>query len=234
MPAPYLLDNDCIAPFPDADKALTEPDGLLAMGGDLSPQRLITAYTNGIFPWYSEGQPILWWSPDPRAVLFPDKLKISRSLDKVIRNTSYEIKFDTAFRQVITACAAPRKNGDGTWITPDMINAYCQLHESGIAHSIETWQDGQLTGGLYGLAIGKVFFGESMFSIERDASKLAFVYLARRLAHNAYELIDCQLHSTHLATLGAEDISRNNFIKLLSQYCIPPYTFSKWQSGSDS
>ncbi len=228
MSAPYLLDNNCSAPFPDVDKALIEPDGLLAVGGDLSQQRLITAYTNGIFPWYSEGQPVLWWSPNPRAVLFPDKLKISRSLDKTLRNKSHEIKFDTVFEQVISACAAPRQNTDGTWITADMINAYCHLFESGIAHSVETWRDGQLVGGLYGLAIGKVFFGESMFSTEKDASKIAFVHLVRRLMHNGFNLIDCQLHSTHLASLGAEDISRREFITLVSQYCIPPYTFSKW------
>ncbi|MDH5594857.1 MAG: leucyl/phenylalanyl-tRNA--protein transferase, partial [Gammaproteobacteria bacterium] len=167
--------------FPDVEQALTEPEGLLAVGGDLSPERLLEAYRRGIFPWYSEDQPVLWWSPNPRSVLFPDKLKISRSLKKTLNKNLYTVTLDTAFRDVMVACAQPRKDGNGTWITPDMIDAYCTLFEQGHAHSVETWLNDELVGGLYGIAIGKVFFGESMFSKKTDASKVAFTKLVQQL-----------------------------------------------------
>ncbi len=205
--------------FPDIYKALQEPNGLLAFGGCLSPQRLVNAYRHGIFPWYNPGEPILWWSPNPRMVLFPQKLNISRSLNKTLRKQIYEIQFDYACARVISACAAPRSADGGTWITEEMQNAYRQLHRLGICHSVETWQDGELVGGLYGLAIGQVFFGESMFHTKTDASKVAYVHLVRQLADWGYQLIDCQVSSEHLLSLGAEEISRSNFQSLLTNYC---------------
>ena len=215
--------------FPDVEQALTEPDGLLAVGGDLSPERLLEAYRRGIFPWYSEDQPVLWWSPNPRSVLFPDKLKISRSLNKVIKKQSFTVTLDTAFRDVITICAEPRKDDAGTWITPDMIEAYCTLFEQGHAHSVESWHEGELVGGLYGIAIGKVFFGESMFSKKTDASKVAFVKLVQQLNTWGFELIDCQIRSEHLDSLGAENIPRRRFIDLLNQLCISSSKDSPWK-----
>lgn len=205
--------------FPDLYKALQEPNGLLAFGGCLSPQRLVNAYRHGIFPWYNPGEPILWWSPNPRLVLFPDKINISRSLNKTLGKQLFEIHFDHACAQVISACAAPRSPDGGTWITEEMQNAYRQLHSLGICHSVEAWQDGELVGGLYGLAIGQVFFGESMFHTKTDASKVAYVHLSRQLADWGYQLIDCQVSSEHLLSLGAEEISRTNFQSLLARYC---------------
>jgi leucyl/phenylalanyl-tRNA--protein transferase len=199
--------------------ALHNPDGLLAFGGSLSVPRLLNAYRAGIFPWYSEGQPIMWWSPDPRSVLFPEDLKVSRSLRKTMKKQPYTITLDTAFAEVMDACAAPRRDDAGTWITDEMKAAYCALHLQGHAHSVEAWQDGELVGGLYGVAIDKVFFGESMFARRTDASKIAFVHLVRQLQCWGYALIDCQVHSGHLASLGAIDIPRPMFISLLDEYC---------------
>jgi leucyl/phenylalanyl-tRNA--protein transferase len=204
--------------FPDLSKALREPNGLLAFGGCLSPQRLVNAYRHGVFPWYNPGEPILWWSPNPRLVLFPDKLNISRSLNKTLRKQPFEIHFDYACAKVISACAAPRQADGGTWITEEMQNAYRQLHRLGICHSVEAWQEGELVGGLYGLAIGQVFFGESMFHTKTDASKVAYVHLVKQLADWGYQLLDCQVSSEHLLSLGAEEISRSNFQSLLARY----------------
>ena len=233
MTAPYLLDDIHKAIFPDVELALTEPDGLLAVGGDLSVERLTAAYQQGIFPWYSEGQPILWWSPDPRMVLEPKDIKISRSLSKTIRKQEFKITFDQSFREVITACSESRlekgRIQDETWILDEMIEAYVQLHEQGYAHSVECWQNGKLVGGLYGLAIGKVFFGESMFSRVSDASKIAFVSLAKQLEKWGFKLIDCQVYTSHLESLGASMISRQQFISLLKENTIHSFENKKWQ-----
>ncbi len=208
--------------FPHPSKALSDPDGLLAIGGDLSPKRIIKAYQEGIFPWYNPEQPILWWSPNPRFVLFPEKLHISKSLKKLIKQQRFTTTIDQAFDQVIQACAdTPRIDQDGTWITDDMQQAYLQLHQQGIAHSSECWLDGQLVGGLYGIALGKVFFGESMFAHQSNASKVAFVYLLDELKKSNYALIDCQVTTPHLLSLGAEEIPREHFLKLVTQYAQP-------------
>ncbi|POZ60901.1 leucyl/phenylalanyl-tRNA--protein transferase [Chromobacterium alticapitis] len=203
--------------FPPAAQALSHPNGLLAAGGDLSPRRLLCAYSQGIFPWFSEGEPILWWSPAPRMVLFPEELKVSRSLAKTLRNLDYEIRVDTAFADVMRACAEPRPGQDGTWIVPEMQAAYCRLHGLGYAHSFETWMDGELAGGLYGVSIGRMFYGESMFSHRPDASKLAFVHMVRHLAGQGVEMIDCQMHTSHLASLGARLVPRDVFLATLKQ-----------------
>ena len=233
MTAPYLLDDVHKAIFPDVELALTEPDGLLAVGGDLSVERLIAAYQQGIFPWYSEGQPILWWSPDPRMVLEPKDIKVSRSLSKTIRKQEFKITFDQNFREVITACSESRlEKGmvqDETWILDEMIEAYIKLHEQGYAHSVECWQNEKLVGGLYGIAIGKVFFGESMFSRVSDASKIAFVSLAKQLEKWDFKLIDCQVYTSHLESLGASMISRQQFISLLKENTIHSFENKKWQ-----
>ena len=201
--------------FPDIEEALRWPNGLLAAGGTLSPERLLCAYRRGIFPWFSEGQPVLWWAPDPRAVLIPEDLRISRSLRKTLRRGHFALSADTAFSEVIRQCAMPRPDSDSTWITRDMIGAYRRLHGLGHARSVETWQDGELAGGLYGVALGRVFFGESMFSRARDASKVALVGLARL----GYRLIDCQVPSPHLASLGAVEIPRRAFGAYLRRWC---------------
>lgn len=218
------------AAFPPLESALDEPNGLLAAGGDLSPERILTAYRAGIFPWFNEDDPILWWSPNPRMVLFPNELKISRSLKKTLRNKSYEIRVDNAFSQVMYACAAPRKDQLGTWIHPEMVKAYTTLHEMGFAHSIETWMDGELVGGLYGLALGKIFFGESMFSRQPNVSKIALVHLVKQLKNWDFGLIDCQINTTHLASLGARDISRKEFSQKLSTFITDtePEQGKKW------
>ena len=215
-------------PFPPVASALKEPNGLLAVGGDLSSHRLLDAYRHGIFPWYSDGDPILWWSPNPRMVLAPDELRITRSLAKTLRNRSYEVRFDTAFDDVLRGCAAPRSGQPGTWITAEMRAAYRRLHELGYAHSAETWVDGNLAGGLYGVAIGYAFFGESMFSRNRDASKIAFVHLVRRLAAEGYRLIDCQMHTAHLASLGAREIPRVEFARRLEDLVDYPQPPGRW------
>ncbi|MBZ0096643.1 MAG: leucyl/phenylalanyl-tRNA--protein transferase [Sulfuricella sp.] len=221
------LDTD--TPFPPLDSALREPNGLLAAGGDLSPQRLIEAYRRGIFPWFNPGEPVLWWSPDPRMVLFPGELKVSRSLRKALKNRDYEIRADTAFRQVMEACAAPRDGHGGTWITPAMISAYTELHRQGLAHSVETWMEGKLVGGLYGVSLGRMFYGESMFSLATDASKIAFVHLVRQLERWGFGMIDCQMKTAHLASLGAREIPRAEFSQKLSELVNFPGINAAWQ-----
>jgi len=220
-------------PFPPVNHALDEPEGLLAVGGNLSPMLLLTAYRRGIFPWYSEGQPILWWSPDPRAVLFPDRLHISRSLRKTLRRGLYQSSLDCCFDRVIVGCADSRPSQDGTWITPEMMHAYTKLAELGHAHSVEVWKDERLVGGLYGVSIGRAFFGESMFSRCADASKVALVKLVHILSSGGYRLIDCQMYSQHLETLGAELIPRVDFVAKLQQWCNePPETELRDLSGA--
>ena len=224
------IEND--APFPPVRRALREPNGLLAAGGDLSPGRLLEGYRHGIFPWFSEGDPVLWWSPDPRMVLFPSELKVSRSLAKTLRNRSYEVRFDSAFREVIESCAAPRKNASGTWIGDAMIDAYMELHNLGYAHSVETWIEGGLSGGLYGVALGGVFFGESMFSRARDASKIALAALVERLRAEGFGLIDCQMYTRHLESLGAREIPRARFSRLLEELIQSPRLPGTWSGAS--
>lgn len=204
--------------FPSLEQALREPDGLLAAGGDLSPERLISAYRHGCFPWFQEGQPILWWSPNPRMVLLPTELHVSHSLRKLMRQGRFEVSFDRDFPAVIRACAAPRSYADGTWITRAMQAAYLELHRRGIAHSVEVWQEGQLVGGLYGLALGRLFFGESMFSRTDNASKIGFVTLAEQLRECGFALIDCQMHTQHLSSFGAREIPRADFAGYLKRY----------------
>ena len=201
--------------FPEVTQALRSPNGLLAAGGDLTTSRLLEAYRHGIFPWYSEGEPILWWSPDPRMVLFPNEFKVSNSLRKTLRNGRHEVRFDSAFEQVMSACAAPREGANGTWIHEEMIAAYCELHRLGYAHSVETWMDGELVGGLYGMALGRMFYGESMFSRRSDASKIALAHLAAQLKKWNFGMIDCQMNTPHLASLGAREIPRKEFIARL-------------------
>jgi leucyl/phenylalanyl-tRNA--protein transferase len=200
------------------EHALLEPPGLLAAGGDLSPARLLAAYERGVFPWYSAQQPILWWSPDPRMVLFPQEFKCSRSLRKTLRNGPYTTRADHAFGATIRACAAPRRGGPDTWLNKDMIASYEQLHELGFSHSIETYEAGRLAGGLYGIQLGQVFFGESMFSTGRDASKVALARLMQECRARDIQLIDCQVASPHLASLGAREVSRDRFVALLQRY----------------
>jgi len=202
--------------FPPLNKALREPNGLLAAGGDLRPERLIQAYRHGCFPWFQDGQPILWWSPDPRTVMLPDQLHISRSLAKVLRQGRYRVTFDQAFASVIRACAAPRSYAAETWITSPMQDAYLELHRRGIAHSVEVWRDDELVGGLYGLAMGQLFFGESMFSRADNASKVGFVTLVEHLKDWGFVLIDCQMPTEHLLSLGAQTISRSEFAGYLN------------------
>ncbi len=210
-----LLNKD--SPFPPLSQALTYPNGLLAVGGDLTAARLLQAYRQGIFPWFSPGDPILWWSPDPRMVLFPSEFKISRSLRKKLVNLNYAVTVDTSFETVMRECAAPRAAEIGTWITDAMIGAYCKLFRLGHAHSVEVWMEDQLVGGLYGVTIGRIFFGESMFSRRTDASKIALAHLARQLERWNFGLIDCQMHTPHLATLGARPITRPEFIAHLQE-----------------
>jgi leucyl/phenylalanyl-tRNA--protein transferase len=206
---------------------LREPSGLLAAGGDLSPARLLSAYERGVFPWYSAQQPILWWAPDPRMVLFPAEFKVSRSLGKTLRNGGFDCRFDTAFGATIRACAAPRRSGADTWLNEQMIDSYEELHRRGYGHSVETWRGDELVGGLYGLQLGGVFFGESMFSGERDASKVALARLVEQCRRRGIELIDCQIASSHLASLGAREVSRNEFVQLLSR-CARRIPSGRW------
>ncbi|HUQ27709.1 MAG TPA: leucyl/phenylalanyl-tRNA--protein transferase [Usitatibacter sp.] len=213
------------APFPPVEKALQSPNGLLCAGADLSPARIVDAYSRGIFPWFSEGDPILWWSPDPRMVLFPDELKVSRSLRKTLTHGTFETRFDTAFEEVIGQCAAPRHGQAGTWIVPEMAEAYTALHKQGVAHSVESWREGELVGGLYGISLGRVFFGESMFSREADASKVALVRLVERLRAKGADLIDCQQATAHLASLGAREIRRAEFAKRVQDSIQYPSTW---------
>ncbi|MGD8909252.1 MAG: leucyl/phenylalanyl-tRNA--protein transferase [Chromatiales bacterium] len=224
----FLLDEEPNAPFPDVSLAEREPNGLLAVGGDLSPQRIINAYQQGIFPWFSEGEPILWWSPDPRTVLFPDRIKISRSLRKLLRKKPFKLSFDRDFGGVIQACAEPREHSPGTWLLPEMIEAYQHQHAMGLAHSVEVWQDKKLVGGLYGVAIGAVFFGESMFSRIPDSSKIALVHLSRTLRAWGFKMIDCQVYTQHLASLGAQEIPRQAFCRNLKNWCKLPGQPGSW------
>lgn len=226
----FLLDPDDPSRFPDPELAEQEPDGLLAMGGDLRPERLLNAYRQGIFPWYSRDEPILWWSPDPRTVLFPEKFHISRSLRKTLRKGDTTIHFDHAFPEVIEACAAPRQSQSDTWITREMRDAYMELHRLGFAHSVEVRSSNRLVGGLYGIALGKVFFGESMFSRISDGSKMAFAGLVNLLDSWDYQLIDCQVHSDHLISLGAEEISRQRFRQFLDDFCPSPEPPDHWRT----
>ena len=211
---PWLGPRD---PFPPVEFALRDPNGLLAAGADLSPMRLLEAYRQGIFPWYSGDDPVLWWSPDPRMVLFLDQLRVSRSLRRVVRSGRYSVTLDEAFRGVMLGCAAPRPGQDGTWITPEILAAYTALFDLGYAHSVEAWNGGELVGGLYGVAIGRMFFGESMFARQTDASKVAFVHLVRQLRRWGFEMIDCQMSTPHLASLGAREEPRGVFNGQLSR-----------------
>ncbi|MGR8951081.1 MAG: leucyl/phenylalanyl-tRNA--protein transferase [Gammaproteobacteria bacterium] len=217
-------------PFPPLNTALTEPNGLLAVGGCLSVTRLLNAYRHGVFPWYNANEPILWWSPDPRLVLFPERLQVSRSLKKTLRKDKFTITFDTAFDKVIAACANSRQGREGTWITKDIKRAYHELHLLGFAHSVEAWCAGELVGGLYGVAIGRVFFGESMFHTMTDASKVAFTVLVQHLKAWNFELIDCQVHTQHLASFGAELIDRAVFMRLLDRHCTESAATAAWLS----
>jgi leucyl/phenylalanyl-tRNA--protein transferase len=210
----WITEDAPVQAFPDVSFAMIQPNGLLAVGGDLSPGRLLHAYRRGIFPWFSDAQPILWWAPDPRAVLLPEAIKISRSLGKTLRREVFQVTFDRAFPRVIEACAAPRSRQNDTWITNPMVAAYCELHARGLAHSVECWRDGALAGGLYGVAIGKIFFGESMFSRVSDASKVALASLCQ----SDFELIDCQLPSEHLKRMGAIDMPRREFMNRLAHW----------------
>jgi len=225
----YLL-SDALS-FPDP--RLAGKNGLLAIGGDLSSERLLLAYQNGIFPWYSDHEPIIWWSPDPRLVLYPDELKISRSLKKTIRQKKFNITMDTAFDDVIKACANARAwNRKETWITDDMVNAYCSLHKSGFAHSVEAWYRGQLAGGLYGVSLGSSFFGESMFTLVDNASKVAFAHLVEFLKSMSIDLIDCQVTTDHMMQFGAREIDRIRFLKELKQSLSSPTLGGKWELDS--
>jgi leucyl/phenylalanyl-tRNA--protein transferase len=217
--------------FPAIENALSHPDGLLCFGGDLSDERLLCAYERGIFPWYSEGQPIMWWSPSPRCVIYPDELVIRRSLKKSMRNGGYNFSMDQAFSDVIRCCAAPREDEAGTWITDAMQDAYRHLHALGYAHSVEIWKNDQLVGGLYGIAIGQVFFGESMFSTQRDTSKIALACLIHRIRDAGFKLIDAQVTSGHLISLGAREIERSRFHSELTTYCHMENTIDLWQTG---
>jgi len=228
----WLSPTDSPDAFPDIENALREPDGLLAAGGDLGSDRLVAAYAKGIFPWFDDGQPILWWSPDPRCVLRPADYHVSRRLRQTLRQSTLTVSFNRAFDDVILACAGDRKSLQGTWITRDMIGAYQLLHNEGWAHSIEVWDSDRLIGGIYGLMIGKVFFGESMFSMEANASKIALLGLCQQLVQHNIELLDCQVVSQHLITLGATTIPRSEFAQVLQEACSPPVRFDRWPEKS--
>jgi leucyl/phenylalanyl-tRNA---protein transferase len=220
-------------PFPPVHRALEEPNGLLAAGGELSVERLLDAYRHGIFPWYSDSQPVLWWSPDPRMVLVPSEIDISRSLRKRLRKDDYEVRTDTCFSQVLLACAEPRDGQAGTWITDELAEGYISLHRAGYAHSVETWIEGVLAGGLYGVSIGRMFYGESMFTRASDASKIALAHLARQLERWQFPLIDCQMTTSHLASLGAREITRNQFLRSLSELVNYPTRSGTWRFDDD-
>jgi leucyl/phenylalanyl-tRNA--protein transferase len=226
----FRLTEEIIFPPPE----LAEEDGLVAVGGDLSVERLLLAYSMGIFPWYSDDSPILWWSPDPRLVLRPEDLKVSRSLRQTINKGTYRTTFDAAFENVIRSCAeSPRKDGAGTWITEDMVQAYCRLHEKGFAHSVESWEGDKLAGGLYGVALGGVFYGESMFSRRSDASKVAFVKLVQKLAQWKFQIIDCQVTTRHLISLGAKEVPRSEFLKAMRKRLHLRTPRGKWSGLND-
>ena len=215
MPIPFLAPDDDVTPFPAIRTALNEPNGLLMAGGNLSEKRLVAAYRAGVFPWFEAGEPILWWSPDPRCVIWPDDIKVSRSLRKTIRNGHLQVTENHAYREIMSRCGAPRRGSSGTWITDEMIAAYCHLNTQGVARSLEVWMGHQLVGGLYGIQMGRVFVGESMFSTETDASKVALVHLAQS---GKYKLIDCQLETPHLSSMGATTITREQYLRFLNDY----------------
>ena len=221
----YFLSNELIFPSP----YLASPEGLLAVGGDLSTERLLLAYRMGIFPWYGEGEPILWWSPNPRLVLYPDQLHISKRLQRILKKNTYHFTMDTAFEAVIKACRQTRiQNQEETWIVDEMIPAYCRLHRSGYAHSVEAWHNDRLVGGLYGVSLGKSFFGESMFTKQPDASKIAFVTFVKYLRKASFDLIDCQITTKHLINFGAVNIKRDQFLKQLESSLQAPTMKGKW------
>jgi leucyl/phenylalanyl-tRNA--protein transferase len=227
---PWLRPGD---PFPPVERALEEPNGLLAAGGDLSVPTLMGAYERGIFPWYQDGQPLLWWSPDPRMVLFPKELAIPRSLRKRLARRDYRVTADAAFDEVIRGCAAPRRGADGTWITAGMLAAYTRLHRAGHAHSVETWIGGRLAGGLYGVALGRMYYGESMFTRVPDASKIALVHLVRSLERSGFGMIDCQMATAHLARFGAREIPRARFMRKLGELVNYPRSGETWRIDDD-
>lgn len=221
----YLLTENLV--FPPIE--LTSEEGILAVGGDLRPERLLLAYSNGIFPWYSEYEPILWWSPDPRFVLYPNELKVSKSMRPYFNQKKFKITFDTAFRQVVEQCKQKERPGqDGTWIVPDMLEAYCRLHELGLAHSVEAWKEGELVAGLYGISLGRTFFGESMFTNVSNGSKVAFITLVRCLIEKEFDLIDSQVYTNHLASLGAVEIPRKQYISDLKTSLQYPTLQGNW------
>lgn len=225
-PLPAFITAQMPPEFPPDERAINEPNGLLAIGGDLTPERLLAAYKRGIFPWYEAGQPILWWTPNPRCVLFPRAVHISRSLRRTLRRGDSRVTWNRAFDRVIRACAEPREPGGGTWITAEMVQAYERLHRLGHAHSLEVWRDGRLVGGLYGIALGAAFFGESMFSRESNASKIALIALCGKLARLDTALIDCQVASSHLFSLGAQNLPRAAFRRKLDTAVAAPNPFS--------
>ena len=227
---PWLTDDD---EFPPVEQALTEPNGLLAAGDHLAPARLLAAYRKGIFPWYSDHQPVLWWSPDPRMVLFPGEFRMPRSLAKRLRRRDFQIRVDSVFQEVVRGCAMPRSDDAGTWITEEMIAAYCELHRLGHAHCVETWIDGELAGGLYGVALGRAFYGESMFTRVDDASKIAFAHLVRQLSRWQFGMIDCQMNTAHLARFGAREIPRVEFSRKLTELVNYPSPAAVWQFEDD-
>ena len=220
-------------PFPSVSAAMRQPNGLLAASNEITPARLLDAYRRGIFPWYSDGQPVLWWSPDPRMVLFPGELRVSRSLRKALRRSDYAVRVDSAFGAVMRACAEPRRGQEGTWITAEIIAGYSALHAAGAAHSVETWIGDELAGGLYGVALGKMFFGESMFTRAADASKIAFVHLVRQLERWGYGMIDCQMSTAHLAAFGAREIRRADFVRRLAELVNYPGRDGRWKFDDD-
>lgn len=220
-------------PFPPVEEALRDPNGLLAAGGDLSTPRLLQAYERGIFPWFGDGDPVLWWSPDPRMVLATDAMRVTRSLRKTIRGGRFHVTADTAFPSVMAACAEPRPDQDGTWITSDVFDAYCTLASLGVAHSIEAWEGSTLVGGLYGVALGRMFFGESMFARRSDASKVALAHLVRQLRRWGFPLIDCQMSTSHLASLGARTVSRAEFLSVVRRCVAEPAVAAPWQLDAD-
>ena len=227
---PWLAEDD---PFPPVEEALAYPNGLLAAGGDLSSERLLDAYRRGIFPWFNETDPLLWWSPDPRMVLMVDEIRVSRSLRRVMRSGRYRVSLDTAFTDVMVGCAEPRSDEAGTWITAEMLEAYTRLATEGFAHSVEVWADEVLAGGLYGVAIGRMFYGESMFTRQTDASKVALATLVRQLERWGFQMIDCQMATDHLASLGAREIPRSEFVKQLRRLANEPAVASPWTLDAD-
>ncbi|MEM7374186.1 MAG: leucyl/phenylalanyl-tRNA--protein transferase [Bacteroidota bacterium] len=221
----FALNESLLFPPPH----LAEPDGILAIGGDLTPQRLLLAYEKGIFPWYSETEPILWWSPDPRFVLYPDALKIAKSMRPILRKGIFQVSYDQEFKQVVGRCKQIARPGqEGTWITGDMMNAYCTLHDMGFAHSVEVWKDDQLVGGLYGVSLGRCFFGESMFAEVSNASKVGFITMVQDLRERQFQLIDCQVPTQHLASFGAIEIARQQFLTELEEGLIPSGMIGNW------